>query len=159
MRVLWIVDVDTVRQQGETPAKPILMPFGAIISFRSPSIFTISIRILIFSLSLFGRPNRIAFPLNRTGSKNLLKWKGVMFATDIDDKTISEQATTTTSSEPDSSCCTTIATNPTPATEKDFDAIATDDDGHQVNGYTLYILIFISFACVLYIDGITFTRD
>lgn len=58
-----------------------------------------------------------------------------MFATESDDKTISEPATTTTSSEQDSSCCTTIATNPTPGTEKDFDAIAIDDEGHQVRKF------------------------
>lgn len=82
-----------------------------------------------------------------TGTKNLLKWKGVMFAPETDDKTISEPATTTTSSEPDSSCCTTIATNPTPATEKDFDAIATDDEGHQVNGFLYF---YIASPHVLY---------
>lgn len=63
-----------------------------------------------------------------------------MFATESDDKTISEQAITTTSSEQDSSCCITIVTNPTPGTEKDFDAIAIDDEGHQVNG-------FLNFHC------------
>lgn len=82
------------------------------------------------------------FFLDRTGTKNLLKWKGVMFAPETDDKTISEPATTTTSSEPDSSCCTTIATNPTPGTEKEFDAIATDDEGHQVNGFLNFPIVF-----------------
>lgn len=87
--------------------------------------------------------------LNHTGTKNLMKWKGVMFAPETDDKTISEQATTTTSSEPDSSCCTTIATNPTPGTEKDFDAIATDDEGHQVNRFFLFFISLRSSALLL----------
>lgn len=82
-----------------------------------------------------------------TGTKNLLKWKGVMFATETDDKTISEQATTTTSSEQDSSCCTTIATNPTPGTEKDFDAITTDDEGHQVNESLKKIFLISLIQC------------
>lgn len=87
----------------------------------------------LFSTIFFWSP--CLFTLLQAGTKNLLKWKGVMFATETDDRTISEPATTTTSSEQDSSCCTTIATNPTPGTEKDFDAITTDDEGHQVREF------------------------
>lgn len=50
-----------------------------------------------------------------TASKNLLKWKGVMFETDGDDKTVATmssvqtpETTTTTSSEPDASWATMI---------------------------------------------------
>lgn len=52
-----------------------------------------------------------------SGSKNLLKWKGVMFGIDEPDNTmtavnaqtpLSTETTLTTSSEPDSSCATMI---------------------------------------------------
>lgn len=89
----------------------------------------------LVKLFRFSRFSRIC-----AGTKNLLKWKGVMLASEADEKTISEQTTATTSSEQDSSCCTTILTNPTPGTEKDFDAITTDDDGHQVNALLIVSL-------------------
>lgn len=62
-----------------------------------------------------------------------------MFGADDDDKTTTETATT--SSEPDTSCDTAIANNPAPATEKDFDIneIATDEEGHKVNGFLFYV--------------------
>lgn len=53
--------------------------------------------------------------LEKLGSKNLLKWKGVMFGIDEADKTMAvnvQTPETTTSSEPDSSCATMIEINP-----------------------------------------------
>lgn len=77
------------------------------------------------------------FDIIRTGTRNLLKWKGVMFAADEEKDT----------SEGDSSCAATIGTNPTPGTEKDldFNGLVTDEDGHKVN-YNVAYLGIISFV-------------
>lgn len=76
------------------------------------------------------------------GSKNLLKWKGVMFGIDEGDRTMATvnvqtpETTTTTSSEPDSSCATMIEINPIAADNaKDIsplDTIGFDDTTHKV---------------------------
>lgn len=76
-----------------------------------------------------------------SGSKNLLKWKGVMFGIDEADRTMTvnvqtPETTTTTSSEMDSSCATMIEINPIAADNaKDInslDRIVFDDKTHEV---------------------------
>lgn len=78
---------------------------------------------------------------NGLGSKNLLKWKGVMFEIDEPDRTIittnvQTPETTTTSSEPDSSCATMIEINPIASDNaKDtnpLEQITFDDKTHEV---------------------------
>lgn len=69
------------------------------------------------------------------GTTSLLKWKGVMFASD-DEKDVTAGMT-------DSSCTTTTTTttsdvgaaNPTRGNEDDFDfnGLTTDGNGHKVN--------------------------
>ncbi|XP_055324528.1 uncharacterized protein LOC129579051 isoform X4 [Sitodiplosis mosellana] len=74
------------------------------------------------------------------GSKNLLKWKGVMFGIDEGDKTMAavnvQTPETTTSSEPDSSCATMIEINPIAADNaKDINPlnrITFDDTTHEI---------------------------
>lgn len=71
------------------------------------------------------------------GTTSLLKWKGVMFASD------DEKDGTAAAAATDSSCTTTTsdsnatATNPTRGTEEDFDfnGLTTDGNGHKVNIY------------------------
>lgn len=65
------------------------------------------------------------------GTRNLLKWKGVMFGGDDEKDT------------PDSSCAATIGTNPTPGTEKDldFNGLVMDEDGYKVMQHNLYIAL------------------
>lgn len=77
-------------------------------------------------------------------TKNLLKWKGVMFETDGDDKTATlssvqtPETTTTTSSEPDASWATMIEVKPIaadPATGHTHSQqhAAADETSHKVN--------------------------
>lgn len=78
--------------------------------------------------------------IGTTGTKNLLKWKGVMFGIDEPDNTmanvnaqtpLSNDTTLTTSSEPDSSCATMIEINQI-ATDNAKDINAVDDKDQEV---------------------------
>lgn len=87
------------------------------------------------------------------GSKNLLKWKGVMFGIDEGDRTMAAvnvqtpETTTTTSSEPDSSCATMIEINSITADNaKDInplDRITFDDTTHEVISFGKNVYSFI----------------
>lgn len=85
-----------------------------------------------------------------TGTKNLLKWKGVMFGIDEPDNAmanvnaqtpLSNETTLTTSSEPDSSCATMIEINQI-ATDNAKDINAVDDKDQEV---CLVMTISLSF--------------
>jgi len=67
------------------------------------------------------------------GSKSLLKWKGVTFSPDDEEKK--------TPGADSNSCGATIGTNPTPGTDRDmdFNGFTTDAEGHKV-----IFMIFLS---------------
>lgn len=116
----------------------ILLDFGWSLWFRS---FSLGVCPLLGSILLFGSSSSTT----TTGTKNLLKWKGVMFGIDEPDNAmanvnaqtpLSNDTTLTTSSEPDSSCATMIEINQI-ATDNAKDINAVDDKDQEVCNITL----------------------